>query len=130
MTRTYEAEPEFEKIKKFLEDFESDSFENVFVKWNQEMREKSNQNISDLCKKIKDSKASNEWQLTTQEISQPLLEDEEIISNVILRIYNNHPAVYIKTPLSKFIIDVASQLHDVSQKLFKLGQRDDKNSLV
>lgn len=38
MARTYEAEPEFEKIKKFLEDFESDSFENVFVKWNLEMR--------------------------------------------------------------------------------------------
>jgi len=32
--------------------------------------------------------------------------------------------------LRKFITDVASKLHDVSQKLFKLGQRDDKNSLM
>lgn len=53
MVTTYDAEPEFVKIQKFLEDFEKSSFENVFVKWNKEMREKSHNNIRQLCKQIR-----------------------------------------------------------------------------
>ena len=48
------------------------------------------------------------------------LEKEERIIEVILRNYNQNPAVFINTKLNIFITEVATQLFAVSQQIYTL----------
>ena len=52
------------------------------------------------------------------------LEKEERIIDVILRNFNQNPAVFINTKLNMFITEVATQLFSVSQYLYAKRQDD------
>jgi len=47
------------------------------------------------------------------------------VQDVILRVYNKNPAVFINTKLNTFILNVSIKLQSVAQELFKLGQIED-----
>jgi hypothetical protein len=57
------------------------------------------------------------------------LEKEERIMEVILRNYNQNPAVFINTKLNVFISELANQLFSVSQQLYALRQDDTEGML-
>ena len=48
------------------------------------------------------------------------IEKEVKVDEIILRIYNQNPCVFINQNLTKFIIDVAEKTHNVYEKLFDL----------
>ena len=49
------------------------------------------------------------------------MEHEIRVCDVILRIYNKNPAVFINTKLNTFILNVSMKLQSVAQELFSLG---------
>lgn len=90
----------------FLDDFDANSFENVFVKWDCYLRDESHQRVKALCEKILHSRPFDDL-TSLDEIVNPDLDDELRISQVILRIYNRNPAVFINLKLNTFITAVS-----------------------
>lgn len=54
------------------------------------------------------------------------MEKEIRVKEVIIRIYNKNPSIYIKEKLNNFILDIATELHSVAVELFKLKQSKDE----
>jgi hypothetical protein len=94
MRRKENASDINEKFKKFLKYFDQPSYENVFVKWNIALRRESHRRIRELCDRLLCKKDCN---LSLDTISSHEMWKEKIIDKVILRIYNQNPAVFIGT---------------------------------
>ena len=111
---------------KFLDDFDANNFENVFVKWDCYLREESHQKVKALCEKILHGKAFEDL-TSLEEIVNPELDEELRISQIILRMYNRNPAVFINVKLNSFITDVAKEIQEVSWQLFRIRNRETKD---
>lgn len=59
--------------------------------------------------------------LDNNEFTNSYLQDEIIVLNIILRIYNKNPAVFIGNKLNKFILEVSNNLVTVAEDIFKMG---------
>jgi len=110
----------------FLDDFDANSFENVFVKWDCYLREESHQRVKALCEKILHGKPFDDL-TSLDEIVNPELDDELRISQVILRIYNRNPAVFINLKLNTFITAISQQIYEVAQELFRIRNERDSD---
>jgi hypothetical protein len=115
-----------EKQMNFLDDFDANSFENVFVKWDCYLREESHQRVKALCEKILHGKPFDDL-TSLDEIVNPELDDELRISQVILRIYNRNPAVFINLKLNTFITAISQQIYEVAQELFRIRNERDSD---
>jgi hypothetical protein len=125
--RRNQYQPElFEKQMKFLDDFDADKFENVFVKWDCYLREESHKKVKDLCEKIMLGKPFDDL-TALEEIVNVELEEELRISQVILRMYNRNPAVFINVKLNSFITDVAKEIQEVFMLFFRIRSREKKD---
>ena len=111
---------------KFLDDFDADKFENVFVKWDCYLREESHKKVKDLCEKIMLGKPFEDL-TSLEEIVNVELEEELLISQVILRMYNRNPAVFINVKLNSFITDVARELQEVFMLFLRIRSSEKKD---
>jgi hypothetical protein len=103
----------------FLDNFDSDLFENALVKWDRESKRQSHSKVRDFCEKILHGEPFQDLR-TLDSIVNFDLEKEERILQVILRKYNTNPSVFINVKLNMFITEVATQLFKVSQELYAL----------
>jgi len=101
---------EAEKLIELIKDFDSPQFSNVFIIWNTQLKKEIHSRIKNNCEKIVLCLAESnfEFDLDEQEIHNPFLENEIRVSDVILRIYNENPNVYINTKLNTFILNLCS----------------------
>jgi hypothetical protein len=109
-----------EKLEKFLKDFDKPSYENVFVKWNKELKRESHRRIREYCDRVFTKQDCN---LSLEEIQSNEMWKEKIIDKVILRIYNRNPAVFIGNSLTSFITDVSANIYKLSQKLYDFNSK-------
>jgi hypothetical protein len=103
-----------------LRDFDSENFENVFVKWNSELKLQSHQAVQEICDKLINREEIDFNTLEPVRITD--LENETRIGSVILRQFNSNPSVFINTKLHMFITEIAAELYKVSQSLFQFRQ--------
>lgn len=57
------------------------------------------------------------------------LASEERIKNIMLRVYNKNPNVYIKMPLNTFIKDIVEELDNVQEDLYALKNSEEVDQL-
>lgn len=110
-------------IDQFLTDFDKDFYENVFLSWDKDMRQKAEEKINRECDKITIllSSAKNIDDLRYEFNPEASLINNKIISDVFIenintRFYNKHPSIYVPVDLNKMVLSLSDKLH--KQKYF------------
>jgi DNA-directed RNA polymerase subunit F len=110
-----------EKLSKFLDDFDADNYESVFVKWNKTLRQQNANKIREYCDKIASGCDLSAIDLRTlEEVESHDIKKEQIADQIILRMYNRNPSVFINQKLTAFITNLAERLYFLSQELYEL----------
>lgn len=112
--------------KRWLFSFDKSEYESVFARWNNQLREESQARVIEICERFKKQEnMSNQMNLA------PFVDDElaleERIENIILRVYNRNPNVYIKIGLEHFIDQIVDELEKVQQSLYQLKSFAEKS---
>ena len=59
----------------------------------------------------------------------PKLSEEERVEDIILRVYNKNPNVYIKIQLGPFIVKLVDELEQQQQSLYQLRSSENVDEL-
>jgi hypothetical protein len=117
----------------FISHFDSTEFENVFLIWNSDLKKGSHDRIKANCQTIwellqtEDNMDDLDYQIDNSQWFNPLMQNEIIVDDVILRIYNKNPAVFTDKSLYTLVTTVCQTLQGVAQKLFRDQQIIDEN---
>ncbi|CDW89296.1 UNKNOWN [Stylonychia lemnae] len=108
---------EDEMVNTFLNHLDSQYYENLFLRWNSDLKEQQLSKIKAECERILQSLSSFQGDfehfdcnLINEPYQNPTVVHETIITNLIVRVFNKNPAVYIAEFTKGLCIQLDKQL--------------------